>query len=313
MINELELIRQIEKAQQKVSSAEQILKSDLFMRPGEKIGVFVQPLNVNVAPHRHDYIEMNYIWRGSFEQVIEGKRLISKQGDLCILDTKAIHEIHTLEKDAVLINILMRKSFFDSMFLTRLGQQGVVSKFLVQAVLQDRSREHFLNFETRKKEAVHDALLQFLREYQAKDIGYEQIMESEMVILFTQLLRIVRNTPDVEKGVDQTVSVLNILRYIEQNVDNCTLEQTAKQFGIHPNYLTALLKRETGSSFLKHVQSQRLGKAKIYLQNSDLSVSEIAALCGYHNQHFFYQMFQEAEGCTPGVFRQKQNEIKNGQ
>jgi len=295
--------------------SERILNSNTFMQPGERIRIHIPENEEYVPPHKHDYIEMNYVCSGSFEQIIEGKKIISNAGDVCIFDTQAIHSVRCLLKDSVLVNILTRKEFFDGMFLVRMNQQGVVSAFLVNAVLQNRSKEHFLFFPVGENKKIRSIIESLREEDTQKDIGYEDVLESEMIILFTELLRFYRNqNHSVGKGnkhVDESCSVVTILTFIEEHVDNCTLKNTAAYFGFHPNYLTSLLKRKTGYGFLTHVHEQRLKRAKLYLKNSELPVTEIISLCGYHNLPFFYKMFREAEGCTPSEYRNRLEMVKN--
>ena len=81
-----------------------------------------------------------------------------------------------------------------------------------------------------------------------------------------------------------------------------------KVFGMHGNYLTALLKEKTGRSFVEHVQEQRLKKARMLLENTDIPMAELIPLCGYNNMNFFYKKFKEASGCTPAYYRKMKRE-----
>lgn len=292
------------------------LSSAFFMKPDERIKVLIPKDEEYVEPHRHNYIEMNYVKEGCFEQIIEGRKILSKRGDICFLDTEAVHSIRRLQEGSVLMNLLMRKEFFDGMFLSRMYGQGVVSAFLVDAVLHNRSREHFLLFSTGEDPEIYKRIERISKEEMKRDVGYENIIESEMIIFFTELLRSYRDAQSNRRAeelgdtfscdqMENSVSIIKILSYIEKNVNHCTLEETAAFFGFHPNYLTTLLKKRTGNGFVSHVQKQRLRMAKLYLKNSDLSVSEIVYLCGYHNLHFFYEKFKREERCTPSEFRKK--------
>ena len=78
-----------------------------------------------------------------------------------------------------------------------------------------------------------------------------------------------------------------------------------KAFGMHGNYLTALLREKTGRSFVEHVQEQRLKKARMLLETTELPLSELIPRCGYNNMNLFYRKFREAEGCTPAQYRKE--------
>jgi len=50
------------------------------------------------------------------KQTINGKEVILKEGDLCLLDTNVIHSIDQAGENDIVINIIVRTSYFDSNF-----------------------------------------------------------------------------------------------------------------------------------------------------------------------------------------------------
>ena len=72
-----------------------------------------------------------------------------------------------------------------------------------------------------------------------------------------------------------------------------------------PNYLSALLKRKTGKTYLQLVQDQKLGYAADLLATGGVSVEEAAHAVGYENMSFFYRKFREAYGCAPAEYRRR--------
>lgn len=281
-----------------------LIKGQYFMQPGEKIAVFIPKKGDCASLHKHDYIEMNYVWKGTFRQVIEGKEVISLEGDVCIFDTLVMHSIEDVTGQGILVNILMQKEYLDTAFLSRISRQGSVVEFLVEAVLKNRKKEHYLFFNSHLNEKVTLIMENILMEYFEKNIGYEEVWNSYMVILFTELLRTVGNEPGNQSDRDD-VQILKILSYIEKEYATCSLREAAAECGLNPNYLTTLLKKRTGFSFLEHVQRKKVTKAKYYLENTDISIAEIAELCGYQNLNFFYKLFEKEFQCTPAGYRKQ--------
>lgn len=277
-----------------------VISMNEFISPGENIGIHRQDRFCGVAPHSHDYIELAYLWSGSCIQEIEGQRQESREGDLCVFDTQAVHAFGSTGEEDLVINILVRKEFFYSELMSRLSEQGILSEFLVDSVARDQKRRHYLYFETHGNRTVRRIMEEILMEYYGQDMGNRQVVESYLVILFTELLRFMRrNQEEAGKRTD----IYELLAYIEKNYEHCTLPQMAKHFGFNGNYLTSLLKEQTGRSFLEHVQEQKLQKACSLLKNTDLSIQELVPLCGYANVNFFYKKFQKEEGCTPAQYR----------
>ena len=224
---------------------------------------------------------------------------------MCIFDTQAVHAIEAGGENDILVNILMSQEFFDSAFLSRMPRQGIVSEFLADSVTRSRKKQHYLYFKAHRNSRVREIMEQIIWEYHEHDIGMEEVMESYVIILFTELLRVWRDESRKQASVSREVQILELLAYIEKNYETCTLPEMGKAFGMHGNYLTALLKEKTGRSFVEHVQEQRLKKARMLLETTELPLSELIPLCGYNNMNFFYRKFREAEGCTPAQYRKE--------
>lgn len=282
-----------------------VIEGNNFMSPGDKIVVNRQERFASVRTHKHDYIELCYVWSGTCRQEIEGKPITTFQGDVCIFDTQAVHSIDTCGENDIVVNILMKEEFFDAAFLSRMTRQGIVSEFLVEAVTKSRQNKHFLYFPAHKNPKVHDIMEHIMMEYYTADLGMKEVLESYVIILFTELLRTWRDESREKDSVSQEVQILELLAYIEENYEHCTLPEMGRAFGMHGNYLTSLLKEKTGRSFVEHVQEQKLKKAKALLENTDIPLAELIPMCGYNNMNFFYKKFKEAEGCTPAQYRRQ--------
>lgn len=280
-------------------------QADQLLKPGEIIGVVRNRRFAPTPPHSHNYIEMNYVWSGSCTQWVEGQTIQTSQGDICIMDTFAVHSIGYCGPNDIVVNILMRKEYFDSSFFTRLTRNGVLSAFLIGAVSQQKNRDHFLKIHTNKNHYVREIITKILCEYYQDQVGRKESIDSCMILLFIELLRCLFSTDRPDPSDDRNQLLLSVLKYIETHSKSCSLSQAAEVFGFHPVYLTTLLKEKTGRSFLEHVQNQRLLKAKVLLDTTNLPACAIAEETGYSNISFFYRKFRESEGCTPLEYRNR--------
>ena len=84
--------------------------------------------------------------------------------------------------------------------------------------------------------------------------------------------------------------------------DVVTLKDIAAQFHYHPNYISALLHRETRRKFSEILLEKRIERAVLLMKNTPLSIEEIAAMLGYSNHSNFYKAFKEYYGVTPREF-----------
>jgi AraC-like DNA-binding protein len=98
-----------------------------------------------------------------------------------------------------------------------------------------------------------------------------------------------------------------IINHINGNFCNNQfgLQQVADIFDISPNYLSRLLKQETGHSFIEYVSLLRMDKVKDLLVTTDMQVKDIVGQVGYLDTASFLRKFKAAEGITPSQFRER--------
>jgi two-component system response regulator YesN len=70
-------------------------------------------------------------------------------------------------------------------------------------------------------------------------------------------------------------------------------------------HICRLLRRDTGRGFRTHLHQVRIQEAKRLLQQTNLSVKEIAYRTGYANTTRLDHYFKRLCGVLPSVFRQK--------
>lgn len=82
-------------------------------------------------------------------------------------------------------------------------------------------------------------------------------------------------------------------------------EYFAEKVNLSTNYLSDMLKKETGKSTKDHVDIYIIDLAKTELINTQNTVSEIAYDLGFNYPHYFSRMFKKRTGETPQEFRSK--------
>ena len=81
------------------------------------------------------------------------------------------------------------------------------------------------------------------------------------------------------------------------------MQYCADRLCLSPNYLSDLLKKETGESALKHIQQKILEMAKERVSGTRKSVSEIAYELGFQYPQHFSRWFKKQTGTTPNEYR----------
>ena len=104
----------------------------------------------------------------------------------------------------------------------------------------------------------------------------------------------------VEKS-QKTPVVIEAQKYINRNYSNETLSITeiANKIGISQTYLTRLLKKELGMTFIDYLTYVRIKNSIILMEDPEIRIYEIAELVGYSTQHYFSNVFKKHMGMAP--------------
>jgi AraC-like DNA-binding protein len=84
-----------------------------------------------------------------------------------------------------------------------------------------------------------------------------------------------------------------------------SIQYLANKVNLSANYLSDLLKKETGRNTKEHINNFVVDRAKTILLNSENNVSEIAYDLGFNYPHYFSRMFKKETGMTPQKYREQ--------
>lgn len=264
-----------------------------------------------IPEHIHTVIEFLYVYSGKCTQIIDGREIILNTGDICMLDSNVPHSIGYLNEEDIVITIEIQKEYLINGFLQRLGDNGIINNFLINAMSSDTSHNQYLLFQKKDDNSIHTIIQNILCEYYEPSFCTQQVIDAYMVLLFCEILRKFKDQ-QVAKDKIGNNRIISILDYMEKNYLDATLESTAYHFGFHPNYLSKYIKKSVGKSFKELIIIQRLSHACFYLTNTELPIYEIAAKVGYDNLGFFYKKFESTYNITPQLYREtKTQKISN--
>lgn len=98
--------------------------------------------------------------------------------------------------------------------------------------------------------------------------------------------------------------ITETLTYIEENLaDNIDFNELTSSKGISLNHFRKLFKDATGLSPIEYINRLRITNACNYLQNTDFSITEIAARVGINDVNYFSRMFKQYMGYSPKKYR----------
>ena len=109
---------------------------------------------------------------------------------------------------------------------------------------------------------------------------------------------------ELDSGRKETVKDQSVLSYIyAHSAEKLTLSQVAEAFFLSESALSKQIAGMTGRTFSKLLSSIRVEKASDYLIYTDLTLDEIAGLCGFVDASHVSKHFAQRVGITPMQYR----------
>ena len=96
----------------------------------------------------------------------------------------------------------------------------------------------------------------------------------------------------------------SICLYVQENFhSSITRESVAQHFGLAPNHVSRLFRKEGFMRFNDYLNLVRVNRAKFMLQNYSMTLKEIAASCCYSDPAYFCRVFKKVCKVTPTEYR----------
>ncbi|OON94603.1 MAG: transcriptional regulator [Epulopiscium sp. Nele67-Bin001] len=90
---------------------------------------------------------------------------------------------------------------------------------------------------------------------------------------------------------------------VQQSEGLPTVKYCAEKLSLSPNYMSDMIRRETGCSAQEHIQTLIIERAKMQLTTTKKSVAEIAYSLGFEYPQYFSRQFKKRTGMTPNEYR----------
>jgi two-component system response regulator YesN len=82
-----------------------------------------------------------------------------------------------------------------------------------------------------------------------------------------------------------------------------SIGKAAERLSISESYLSKLLRRRLGTSFVEYLSDYRIDRAKELMASSDMLTYEVAEAVGYPDARYFASLFKKRTGMTPSDYR----------
>ena len=254
--------------------------------------------------HRHDFVEIAYVIKGEYNQIIAGEKHTFSQGSVCIIDRNSEHCECVGDQDNYVAFICMKNDFFDELFLAEVEDSNV-KQIIRKPLLKQQHTNQFLRFNTRdNKDIIYPLINMIAMERYENRKGTKYIIKGLVIRLFDIL--IYNYDIDLSEATIRNMNdiiFLEVDEYLRNNYKDVSLKALSEQFHFQENYFSRIIKKNTGLTYSEHLRKIRISKAEDLLLNTQMSVSSIIDFIGYENRHHFYNLFYDYHKMTPEQYR----------
>ena len=312
----LEQLRKITKEEQRILDGVAEVDKDLYtsgkdftvdsakmLKEGKLIAVRTHTRFVHFPSHRHNFIEVLYVCEGSLTNMIGGKPVVIRKGEILFLNQYTRHEILPAGEDDIAINFMILPEFFDVAY-TMAGSNNVLADFLVNVLRQNEEKGEYLHFKVAEVLQIQNLLENMIYSLVTGKGDQSRINQTTMGLIFLYLLDSVQYAEMRVPDQYENMIAMTTLDYIEQKYRTATLTELCGQLRLPMHVLSKMIKKNTGFNFKELLQRKRLSKAVELMCETDLPISDVIAAVGYENGSYFHRVFRERYHTTPRAFRE---------
>ncbi|MBB3111608.1 two-component system response regulator YesN [Paenibacillus phyllosphaerae] len=140
-----------------------------------------------------------------------------------------------------------------------------------------------------------------------KVLGLDSVAKARGFLVQITIRLTERQQATEERGESSLIEAVQ--QYIDDNyMFDLNLTMIAERFNYHPSYFSELFKAKAGKTFIQYVTDIRMRQATRLLEETQLSLWDIAELTGFSNASYFSSKFKKVYGMSPSEYRQQRPE-----
>lgn len=257
--------------------------------------------------HMHKYYELVFIEKGSCTHTFCGEDSLLLPGDSFLVRPETSHSFAIHEQTSI-YNCQFYPEALDGQVFSLVnelkkepGEASVLEK-TPTSFQADINKQGIVHLDPSERMFLL-SILGGMQNAQEKQEDYHELLKRKYleVILIIYRKRSDQQFKNYYSQPKQNQSiVMRTLAFIEDNIaEPIDFNELARDENLSANHFRKLFKDVTGLAPVEYINRLRITKACGYLQNSDLSMSEISANVGIYDPNYFSRLFKNFMGCSP--------------
>lgn len=230
---------------------------------------------------------------GNGELIINGERMIVREGECFILHPEVPHSYHGLGQKWIVSSIGLTGNacahLFDCLGIRDSGIYTIADPKIF---------------------SMHIDTLRLLTEQNPDQTDWSVACYRFLLDLSSKI--VLPPTRDIlEKDIQKESYSFQVIQYLESHLtEPVSILSLADAIGLNSEYLCTVFKKETGLTIVQYAQRLKIGRARMLLERyPEKDAAEIGRECGYESPSYFGLQFKRITGTTPNRYRKSATAI----
>lgn len=240
----------------------------------------------------HKWLEIAFVLEGTGVIFIDSQTYDIQEKDIFVINSYQIHSVK-MSGEGMLFSLLINPEF-----VRNLLPETEYYKFECKSFLPSIQEQHPYD-EIRKQlaEVVYTLTK-----------SEEKFAETHIYIKLSALIECLIYNFGIQKPMEQKSSdrFIDLIQYLNEYYDeDITLAKLAEREYMSQSYFSRLFQKEVGIKFTEFLSDIRLSNSLTYLENKEMTVTDIAYRVGFKNVNSFIDAFKKRYGVTPTKYRKE--------
>lgn len=252
---------------------------------GEPVRFCISNNLTALSPHSHDELELMYFYNtGGGKYFCNGKYIDFSEKDLIVVNSKEIHSCDKWGEQSSAVCVMINTS-------------KLLAASLRNLIYENKISDPQIDYDFKKLRSVTCEINMNPTEKECKIIS----------IIYSILGTLSQYSTSKSIYNHRRSEIDSILHFIDENLsENLTSALLADKMHLSKDRFYHVFKEQTGVSPVNYILTARIKKACELMENTDMTIQEIALECNFCTSSYFTKKFSEYMKITPSEYR-KQN------
>ena len=235
--------------------------------------------------NKHTDIELLFMTDGKLKIHLDNDIFYAEKGHIVVVNSDVLHNIIPITDSVTYECIIIDKNFFESHGLW-------LNKVHIKEIIRDEGLNEIIR-------SIKELMTTHKSKYYIAEV-FSRLMDMSVKLFEKYSAEKEDNQgfnaslATVEKGVE----------YIHKHFNDCiTVDDVSGYSGYSKFHFCRCFKEITGYTVVNYINMQKIKYAKNMLENSNMTVNEIAEACGFNSATYFATVFKKCTGYSPSEIK----------